>query len=744
MDRDEWLRVLAASDAVAVRIRARGLREKASALLATLSLLLAAGCGERTALFDGLGKKPTNASPDAEADRPDARRGFDSNGWLKLLAGGLGGDGTVDGVGAAARFRHPVGVANDGAGNLFVADTDSNTIRRVVIATGEVTTLAGSPGPQNSNDGIGPAAHFGFAGRLASDRKGQLFVADTNDHTIRKVVVATGEVTTLAGAPNQAGDNDGIGAGAHFAYPLGLASDEAGHLFVADNRMIRKVVVATGEVTTIAGAAGQGPHADGIGTAARFTQPFDVAYDRTGSLFVTDGATIRRVNLATGEVTTLAGTPGQYASKDGMGNAARFKEQAALTSDQMGNLFVADLYNSTIRKVVVATGEVTTVAGSAGQTGDRDGVGADARFIYPAGVASDRAGQLFVTDSSASTIRRVIVATTQVTTLAGSATQAGSRDGSGATARFASPAGMAWDQAGNLYVVDAGNHTIRKVTATGEVTTLAGSPGQAGSDDGIGTAARFHYPSDVVGDGAGDLYVADTTNRTIRKVVIATGQVTTLAGAPGPWDHSDGIGRAARFGAPMGLASDGAGNLFVTEYGQGTIRKVVMATAEVTTLAGSGEIGAADGIGAAASFYYPTGIASDRAGHLYVADSYNYAIRRVVIATREVTTVAGTLGQPGYRDGVGPEARFHLPVGIVVDGAGDVLVADRANMTVRRINVSTATVTTVIGSPNRMGVQLGPLPAGLREPWGLALGPTGELAISDATENGILLASARR
>jgi hypothetical protein len=687
--------------------------------------------------LDAAAERAAEGTSDAKSDagRLDVRA--DGGGWLKLLVGGLGGPGAVDGIGAAARFFYPYGIASDGAGSLFVVDTHNRTIRKLVIATGEVTTLVGSPRQLGSSDGTGAAARFEYPTGIASDGAGSLFVADADSKTIRKVVIATGEVSTLAGSPEQRGSSDGTGAAARFDYPWGIASDGAGNLFVADtyNHTIRKVVVTTGEVTTLAGSPGQRGNSDGTGAAARFDQPLGITSDGAGSLFVVDGSnqTIRKVVVATGEVTTLAGSPGQRGSSDGTGAAARFDHALCITSDRAGNLFVTDSEPSdTIRKVVVTTGEVTTLAGSPGQRGSSDGTGAAARFYGPSGITSDGAGSLFVVDGSNHTIRKVVVATGQVTTLAGSARDSGNTDGIGTTARFSSIPGVASDGTGNLFAVDELNHTVRKVViATGEVTTFAGSPGEQGKSDGIGAAARFYHPLDVASDGAGSLFVADADNHAIRKVVIATGEVTTLAG------------RAAGdpFGRLTGVASDGAGSLFVTDWERSIIHRVVIATGAVTTVAGSpGYLGSSDGIGTAARFYYPTDIASDGAGNLFVADAGNHTIRKVVIATGEVTTLAGSASSSGSTDGIGAAARFNGPRGIASDRAGNLFVADSGNHTIRRIAIGTRTVTTVVGSPDCIGVALGPLPAGLNDPRGLALGLAGELYISDYEEAAILVA----
>lgn len=394
------------------------------------------------------------------------------------------------------------------------------------------------------------------------------------------------------------------------------------------------------------------------------------------------------------------------------------------------NLYVADTRNHTVRKVVVSTGEVTTLAGAAGLSGSIDGTGIAVRFTEPAGVAADGAGTLYVADTRNHTIRKVGVATGKVTTLAGSLVISGSTDGQGTAAHFNYPEAVAADEADNAYVVDS--DTIRQVVlATGEVTTLAGSPGMTGNTDGIRAAARFYYPKGAAADGAGNLYVADSGNRTIRKVVVSTGQVMTLAGSPGMQGSSDGIGSAAQFWFPYSLALDEAGNLYVGDF-PCTIRKVVVATGEVTTLAGSpGMQGSVDGTGAAARFSGPAGLAADGAGNLYVADLFNKVIRKIVLATGEVTTLAGSPGMQGRTDGPGAAARFGAPYGVAADGAGTLYVADTLNSTLRKIALTNGVVTTLVGIAGQQGVQLGPLPAGLTGPLAVTVSSKGEPILID-------------
>ncbi len=217
-------------------------------------------------------------------------------------------------------------------------------------------------------------------------------------------------------------------------------------------------------------------------------------------------------------------------------------------------------------------GAVTTLAGTAGSSGSADGTGAAARFTNPTGVAVDAAGTLYVADQSNNTIRRITQAGV-VTTLAGLAGSPGSANGTGAAARFNAPSGVAVDAAGTLYVADQGNHTIRRISAAGVVTTLAGSAGSPGSANGTGAAARFYAPYNVAVDAAGTLYVAEFNNNTVRRVT-AAGVTTTLAGTAGSPGSADGTGAAARFNAPTGVAVDAAGAVYVADYSSHTIRVI--------------------------------------------------------------------------------------------------------------------------------------------------------------------------
>lgn len=291
-----------------------------------------------------------------------------------------------------------------------------------------------------------------------------------------------------------------------------------------------------------------------------------------------------------------------------------------------------------------------------------------------------------------------------VTTFAGKADTPGAADaGQGL---FRQPAGSALDGAGNLYVSDYGNHTIRRITPAGVVTTIAGSAGIAGSTDAIGTKARFYYPEGLAVDSQGNVYVADDGNHTIRRLEASTWNVTTIAGSAGSAGNQDGYGAAARFHSPASLGFDSSGFLYVTDYYNHSIRMLSFDTSHqqwyVATIAGSGSPGSADANGTSAQFRYPFGLAIDRSSNLYVADYGNNTIRMVTSGARTVTTLAGTAGTSGSVDGFRASARFYGPGGVAVDNAGNVFVTDSLNQTIRRITPD-GRVTTIVGSAGNAG-----------------------------------------
>ena len=594
----------------------------------------------------------------------------------------LGGtDGSKTDTTINLTFNSPQGPALDSAGNLYVADYNGSTIRKITPA-GVVSTLAGTVGSSGNTDGTGAAARFHQPSGVAVDATGNVFVADSGNNTIRKITSA-GVVTVFAGAAGVPGALDGTGTAARFNYPRGLAFDRSGNLLVADstNNTIRKITSA-GVVTTIAGSAGGGGSTDGAGGAARFNFPNSLAVDASGNIYVADESnhTIRVITSA-GSVTTLAGLAGSTGRVDGTGNQARFERPAGVAVDGDGNVYVADYNNQLIRRVTRA-GVVTTVAGVGGIVGSTDGSGynLDPTLLRnPSGMTVTPAGVVYIADTGNNTIRMLTTAGV-MTTLAGSPSSTGIADGASTVARFYSPSAVAADAAGNLYVADTGNHLVRKISG-GQVTTLAGGPLAPGSVDGPSLSARFNSPSGIALDGAGALYVADYGNHTIRRIG-TDGVVSTFAGTAGVPGSADGIGAAARFNFPRSLAVDGVGNIYVADSGNHLVRKITP-SGSVSTLAGSaGLVGSADGLGGAARFNGPTGLSVDAAGNVFVADTNNSTIR-LVTSAGQVTTIGGTAGSEGTADGTGAAARFNHPNGLAVNAAGGVYIADTFNQTLR-------------------------------------------------------------
>jgi sugar lactone lactonase YvrE len=629
----------------------------------------------------------------------------------ELLAGAIGGPGNLDGVAAAARFNGPSALAFDAAGDLYVTDSGNSAIRRV-LPTGEVTTYAGAL-----------ATPTGIAIRAS-----ELYVVVSGAHTICRIATAGAGPVTLAGSAGKVGSADGAGAAARFNTPTGLAIDGQGNVLVTDsfNHTIRKLVVSgdTAQVTTIAGAVGVAGSADGAAlTAAHFNFPAGIAVDSDGAIYVADTGNQIIRKIAGGTVSTLAGSSGAVGSADGTGAMARFDAPSGLVIDGAHNLYVTDKFNHTIRKVTTA-GVVTTLAGSAGAVGSTDGVGAVARFAVPTGIALDGAGDLFIADHDNELVRKLSPASREVTTLAGAAPLPGGADGIQGAARFRAPAGVVVNGDGDLLVADQGNGTIRKLTLAGVVTTQAGVAGMFGSVDGAAGKARFNGPFGLALDAIGTLYVSDRGNHTIRTVA-PDGQVTTVAGGAGMAGSKDDSATDARFNMPNGLAFDHAGDLFIADAGNDTIREL-SAAGQVTTVAGTpGTAGSADG--AAALFNNPSGLAIDGAGDLFVADHNNATVREVA-PSGSVATLAGA------------SARFAAPIGVAIDGAGNLYVTDLLDATVRKITPAGVT-TTIAGTAGKIGIVLGDHP-GLAAPVGITI--VGDSLVVTDTDAVLVLRHAAR
>lgn len=638
---------------------------------------------------------------------------------VRLLAGALGGPGYAEGLGAQARFNNPMGVAVDKAGNVFVAEYSNHTIRRIE-PNGQTSLFAGKPGVSGSIDGKGTDARFWVPGHLAMDSGGNLFVAE--NCSIRKIT-ADGMVSSFAGRPYECTTPvNGQGTAAMFGYIRGLAIDANDNVYVSDGDLgqtIRKIS-SSGLVTTLAGSMGERGFVDGVGGAARFSNLGGLAIDSAGLLFAIDYSSIRTV-ATDGKVTLYAGHPNLPGSTEGPRLEARFINPAALAFDLDGNLFVTE-YRRIVR--ISKAGLVLKTVGMEYQPPEAppslDGPASNATVIAASDIARLPNGDLVFAQSQGHSVR-ILASNGSIRTLAGLTQQTGMQDGVAVDSRFRSPQNVIGDGAGGLLVVDRENQRIRRINAAGEVSIFAGS--SWGSQEGTGASIRFSWLGGIARDSSGNVYVADSGNHTIRKISPA-GVSSTLAGKAGEFGSADGTGSAARFYQPQGIAVDVNGNVYVADSNNQTIRRITPAGV-VSTVAGKvGSYGGTDGLGAQANFVYPTALAFDSKGVLYVADSSASTIRAITTDGR-VSTFAGFHNAPGLSNDGYPYVRLNRPLALAFDAQDNLYVADAGNNAIRRITPD-GIASTVIGVPEAGIVRLG-AGGSINAPAGVAVLPNGRL-----------------
>jgi sugar lactone lactonase YvrE len=433
----------------------------------------------------------------ADADNQLVRK-ITRAGFMTTLAG-TGTQGAIDGTAINAQFSAPTGIAVDSSGNVYIGDKSSYTIRKIA-PDGVVSTLAGLSGTKGAADGKGAAARFVDVSEITVDRSGALIVADTGNSAIRRVS-PDGVVTTIAGVLPSRGSNDGPPLASRFYTPSGLARDNAGNIYLGDtdNFAIRKLN-AGGDVSTLAGKAGVKGSQDGVGLAATFTFPQSIALDQQGSIYVADYSLIRKISNA-GEVKLFADA-GSVAVGGSFGrflfNRPRFIQSLAF--DARSQLYAIETLGASISKVAP-----------------------DGSFIpiscncQPLSVTGDALGNIFI--ASPGMIGKISADGAAIILAGASSLALGWRDGVGANARFSNQiSALAVDSNGNIFVCDTGNHTIRKITPSGVVTTIAGKAGIAGTTLGP-LPGLLNSPLGIVIDNAGNLYV--TTEDAVVKITLS-------------------------------------------------------------------------------------------------------------------------------------------------------------------------------------------------------------------------------
>lgn len=622
------------------------------------------------------------------------------------LAGSLGGPGFEDGIANEARFKSNAGVALDAVGNIYVADTGNHTIRRI-SSSGAVTTLAGLAETAGAATGRGAHARFNAPAALVV-AGGVIYVADTGNHAIRKLET-NGITSDYVGYPGVHGFANGSSIIARFNGPRGITMDGSGNLYVADtgNHAIRQIT-AGGVVSTLAGTGSFG-NANGVGTGASFHSPNGIVYHAaSNALYVADAGNnvVRRITLPGAVVTTFAGTMGTAGHADG--SPGFFYTPTGITVDSGGTFYVTDSSDHTIRSIT-SGGTVGTAAGFPFYPGPQDSGVFGPQFRSPMGLAAMGASDLYVADTGNHTVRKVTIGGS-TSTFAGLANASGGpADATGSVARFDRPAGMASYPGPTLatsftYVADTGNHAIRRVFGDGQVQFVAG--GGPGYGNGVGNAAQFNHPeglalrfSDLT------VFVADRNNHCIR-MVDYSGTVSLYAGQATLAGSTNGDRlTTARFNLPRAVAfNNGHTALYVADSGNYRVRRIDLGTGVVSTLAGSGSFGTADGNGTSASLGVMTGLSVDASDNVYVAEAATGTIRKIE-TDGDVTTIAGTAyGCCGAVDGVGAAARFGYPGPSDIEGG---YIADPFAHLIRTIDVGTATVGTAGGKAGVNGTSPG-------------------------------------
>ncbi|HEX6430619.1 MAG TPA: T9SS type A sorting domain-containing protein [Niastella sp.] len=578
---------------------------------------------------------------------------------ITTLAGGTIGDGKpATEIGIALTDALTEGIAIDAAENLYILDMANVRIRKVSAATGIISTYAGNGSVTPSGDG-GPAltAGLGYVSAMTSDRAGNIYFSLSG--SIRKIDAATSIITTIAGTGTFGFSGDGgLAINAQIQGGRALTVDTFGNIYLTQTNRIRKITAATGIINTIAGTGILGNSGDG-GPAinAQLAGAWALTTDNAGNLYMAEysGNVIRKVTAATGIITRYAGTGTLvgFGGDGGLATAAQFNRPYAIATDAAGNLYLSD--NNRIRKINAATGIINTIAGNGPGTTTGDGGDASfASFSDLRHLVLSPAGNVYVNDYKHHVIRKITAATNIISNHCGNYSRGVSGIGGLASlAQLYQSFYISVDRPGNIYMSDYHNHKIYRIeAATGIINTIAGT-GNQGLNHGNGgpaTAANIVAPTGVVTDTSGNFYFIEN-GMAVRKVNIATGIITHVAGGiQYGYSGDGGPATSALFNRANALALDKAGNLYISDRDNHVIRKISAATGIITTVAGSGTAGLSgdSGLATSATLNQPSGVAVDRSGNIYIADRYNSLIRRVDAVTGIITTFAGVHGSAGY------------------------------------------------------------------------------------------------
>jgi uncharacterized protein (TIGR03437 family) len=639
-----------------------------------------------------------------------------------------GGSRLLDGHAATSvPLRYPWGVAQDAAGNIYLADTSDNRIRRV-DTNGIITTIAGTGvAGFNGDNGPGTAAMLDEPQGLKVDGKGNLFIADYQNNRVRKLNLATGIISTVAGSGDYHFSGDGHAATAAGLDPYDIAVDASGNLYIADyyNNRIRKVSATDGTISSIAGTGIPGDGDNGPATLAALNGPIGISVDANNIVYFIDSVNnrVKRIDQVANKISTAVGS-GQFGygepQYDGDGGAATqslllFPFSTAVEAN--GNLLVQCAFE--VWRVTVADGKIHFIAG-----GDTLGFGGDGgsaiyaqyNVLIYAGAAPN--GDVLLADVGNFRVRRIHA--NVVNTVAGTSIL----DNIPATSAFLSfPDGVLPNGKGGLYVADTGDSRIRAVSGN-NIASFLGT-GVRGS-----SAGELFFPSAMAMDAHGGLYIADTENDRVM-LVVPGGAPTAFAGGSATGFGGDG-GYAPRalLSSPSGVAVDNSGNLYIADSGNFRIR-MVDSNQNISTFAGTGSPRATGDNGPADKAGLSVNDIAYFAGSLYLTDTVNHRIRKIDLSTKIITTVVG-IGTPGWTGDGGPafSAQLKLPTGIAFDAAGNMYIADNGNSVVRRVSAGTITTIAGTGQP-QFTVETGTALGVPIDPTRVAIDPNGSIYVTD-------------
>lgn len=703
-------------------------------------------------------------------------------GVVTVIAG-TGSPGFANGAALSSAFRGPQDVAVDASGNVYVADANNNQIRK--ISGGIVSVFAGSGG-SGMNNGPFATATFKNPFGIDVDAAGNVYVADYNNGAVRKITQA-GIVSTLAGNGTN-GFADANGTAARFNRPSDVAVDVFGNVYVTDsfNSLVRKITPA-GDVTSFAGSNGYFFKADGLGTRAVFGFPLGITIDPSGNVYTSDNGTpaIRKIttqgyyidkDLPAGLVfdpTTgvISGTPtdvspatnytifaynGAGGSSAGINISVRLPSTDATLSSLTTSVgSISPVFSATVKNYVINVANGTssatitptlnmlqaslTVNGAALTSGTasnsiplnvgnnnitvkvtaEDGLNT---FTYGVSIVRAKAsiaGPNISYNTTNSFPVNVAVPNLAPTNTGGAVPAISYGEVTTFATGFSAPWGITTDVSGNVYVAD-GSRQIRKITPGGAVSLFTG------------TAAGLNNVTGLGSDAQGNVYVADAGNNKIR-IISPTGTVSTLTGIAGNYGNANGADADAEFANPSGVAVDGLSNIYVADTDNKLIRKRTL-DGQVTTLAGTGDVGSLNGPGSSATFTVPIGIASDFSGNVFVADLLGQVVRKITPAG-QVSTFAGR-GTAGEIDGTGTAAAFDTPAAVAIDPIGTIYVADAANSKIRRITPA-GEVTIFTGNGNYALLNGNGMSSSFSYPLGVAADQTGHLYVADYGNNAV-------